>query len=49
VSPLEWAQRLAAPSSALTLPGAHNFVFNHPEAASEAIRGLLPRAARCTS
>ncbi len=42
VSPGEWAQRLAGSGGrCLTLPGAHNFPFTHPDATSEAVRGLL--------
>lgn len=41
VSPEDWAELLAARGRKVTLPGAHNIPFTHPELMSAAIQGLL--------
>lgn len=41
VSPQDWAEQLAERGRALTLPGAHNIPYTHPELMSAAIEGLL--------
>jgi pimeloyl-ACP methyl ester carboxylesterase len=46
VCPAPWAARLAAAAPhgrVVTLPGAHNFPYDHPAAASTALRESLPQ------
>ena len=48
--PAPWAARLAATAGrarAVSLPGAHNFVFNHPDAASQWLRNCSRAVAGC--